>query len=854
MDKLNTSTKKLKQILRERWFQVPSYQRPYQWSSKEIETLIEDLVEPYKFNMNLHAKGGQDQWNFRPSFCGSIIFIDSNKDPEKKLTERVWDTGNNKPLAIVDGQQRTITFYLIIFALMYKSIELRERFKDIDDNAFIGNLQPTFLSLLDDLHSELLEYVSIEIDRKEPAWKKDDEEDVSYTESFERWHKNAERTNRLFREEDEPIKNKFRSELSAFLQLFIYQSDKKIKYISDDKQNRIDTHLDSVKSLVKNICEQENSNENFNQDLLNDVYFSNYSQVVILLEKKLFSKEKQKPFIDVYKKHRELGNLISDYCSHLDINLRALKDDHKQQEIIDYFNDNSSGIGSLISEFFHLRTFCGNLINAVYFSEIICTDEEMALEIFTALNTTGIPLTVLETFKPQVYDVARRDDKEHKQRPVESEIIKVFDKIQSDYLDGEDAGGTVYKPIPRGNHNAEIHGLLTSFHHYWNTHLPVRGDGGERDQRLFLREVFKNEKSYPEKITFLEEIFELAHFKRRYWNRVLTSQNKYIYKDINTSGEAFFYIRMLKECKFELVIPIIHKFEQDYINSRDDRDIAQDRLNNNIITLALFTLYYRIYHDSTSGIDDIFRNLMEKLQVNYKGKVTENNKLRKFLFSRLEGNKINTFNQWFPIIESKNLYKGKSNKIFLKTIHRVVSKYSKIDAGKDKDGEFCRLLFSTKFDRSQEEIDFADLYSHKLKSIEHLYPISKKESDFEEADWKWLDSIGNLSTLPISINSSLQDNNYKYKSLIFRAYSDKTPKSYYKEVEKVLKANGVPITDTIKKVIRGDSKIGGRSSLTTHEILGKKVPNSIKDIKERGENICEVFHDVVLHYVKPKLE
>ena len=30
--------------------------------------------------------------------------------------------------------------------------------------------------------------------------------------------------------------------------------------------------------------------------------------------------------------------------------------------------------------------------------------------------------------------------------------------------------------------------------------------------------------------------------------------------------------------------------------------------------------------------------------------------------------------------------------------------------------------------------------------------------------------------------------------------------------------------------------------------------NGIKDIKERSENICEVFHAAVLHHLKPKPE
>ena len=56
-----------------------------------------------------------------------------------------------------------------------------------------------------------------------------------------------------------------------------------------------------------------------------------------------------------------------------------------------------------------MTSFAGNLMSDVYFSEIICTDEDMALDIFVSLNTSGTPLTVLEQVRPTVFRAAKEE-------------------------------------------------------------------------------------------------------------------------------------------------------------------------------------------------------------------------------------------------------------------------------------------------------------------------------------------------------------------------------------------------------------------------------------------------------------
>ncbi|EJB79604.1 hypothetical protein HPHPH6_1731 [Helicobacter pylori Hp H-6] len=88
--------------------QIPDYQRPYQWTEKNCEKLLDDLFSSYEY----YKESGY--------FCGSLVLILISEDPKKAKT---YD--------IVDGQQRLSTFILLakVLATLY-SERLTEESKD----------------------------------------------------------------------------------------------------------------------------------------------------------------------------------------------------------------------------------------------------------------------------------------------------------------------------------------------------------------------------------------------------------------------------------------------------------------------------------------------------------------------------------------------------------------------------------------------------------------------------------------------------------------------------------------------------------------------------------------------------
>ncbi|GAA7705811.1 DUF262 domain-containing protein [Helicobacter pylori] len=91
------------------YYQIPTYQRPYQWTEENCEKLLDDLLSSYEC------------YKESDYFCGSLVLIAISKDSETNAT--TYD--------IVDGQQRLSTFILLAKVLATLFLErLTEESKD----------------------------------------------------------------------------------------------------------------------------------------------------------------------------------------------------------------------------------------------------------------------------------------------------------------------------------------------------------------------------------------------------------------------------------------------------------------------------------------------------------------------------------------------------------------------------------------------------------------------------------------------------------------------------------------------------------------------------------------------------
>ncbi|MBM0596279.1 DUF262 domain-containing protein [Helicobacter pylori] len=108
MAKIESKDSHLRDILKdELYYQIPIYQRPYQWTEENCKKLLDDLLSSYEY------------YKESDYFCGSLVLIAIGTDSETNAT--TYD--------VVDGQQRLSTFILLakVLATLYNNEVLNNK-------------------------------------------------------------------------------------------------------------------------------------------------------------------------------------------------------------------------------------------------------------------------------------------------------------------------------------------------------------------------------------------------------------------------------------------------------------------------------------------------------------------------------------------------------------------------------------------------------------------------------------------------------------------------------------------------------------------------------------------------------
>jgi hypothetical protein len=107
----------VKKLLQTEELQIPEYQRPYKWTSKNVNQLIDDIL--------FHS----DKSAYR---LGTLVIHEETKDGKNSLN-------------IVDGQQRTLTLTLIAYAITQNCQDALKKIFTRDEN--LDNYSPKLLNL-----------------------------------------------------------------------------------------------------------------------------------------------------------------------------------------------------------------------------------------------------------------------------------------------------------------------------------------------------------------------------------------------------------------------------------------------------------------------------------------------------------------------------------------------------------------------------------------------------------------------------------------------------------------------------------------------------------------------------------
>lgn len=235
--------------------------------------------------------------------------------------------------------------------------------------------------------------------------------------------------------------------------------------------------------------------------------------------------------------------------------------------------------------------FSSYAMQRVVLTRVESQDEEYAFDMFDSLNTTGEPLTALETFKPLVVRLENRKGSGYSGSRSQERWDSLEQSLRAAY------------PVPSRRQN-ESKRLLTSFALYLDGYkLPLHASS----QRSYLRERFRRAEQVgvAEARSFIDNLASVGEYRARYWEATAIDGLRLSDLDQSESETLRLCLRFIADMNTALAVPVLARYWVRYGDGDERREFLQAAK-----AVAAFLALRRATTAGTSGIDSDFRRLM----------------------------------------------------------------------------------------------------------------------------------------------------------------------------------------------------------------------------------------------------
>ena len=415
----------------------------------------------------------------------------------------------------------------------------------------------------------------------------------------------------------------------------------------------------------------------------------------------------------------------------------------------------SSSFSELQRRGARLATIASFLLTHVKVIEVLAPNEEYAFTLFEPLNTTGQPLTPIETLRPLV--VQAEGGSSNFMRSQSAGDLEAVDRYLSEDLE----------PAPRAR---RLDALITSFA------LVERGEKigrGLLAQRSFLRQRYEPAAGMDlqDKRAFSHGLATTANFLNDVWDDDSPTM-------VRDDERTHLCLEVLTTTKHSIAIPLLVRFYERADETKAHSDIEAFRQVLRSAT-AFWTLW-RTALTTTSGIDTVHRRLIREgnAETNLprltRAETTHEDlpkaeevksALRGILLRKL---KITGLEDWVNMVGARSVYQTE------KALARYLLLLAHDDAIEDPGSPgHCRRGASG----YAPTLNVATWKAH--YTIEHMAPQSFNAADatYERAiyDDGLVDRLGNLLLLPAGINQVIGNRPWPAKRAIYQVLSSADP-------------------------------------------------------------------------------
>ena len=687
------------------------------------------------------------------TFLGTIILVVEKSEPSFDGTS----------LSVVDGQQRLTTLILLCCVL------IEELFARKDD---VHHLQKNTASWIereiDYICDRLFECVSGKLLKRDQ------------TRGFPRIIRSPE-DNRGFRPSDAEYSSviakflnyfadSYRQDIPAFPVNLPEDGDKACRFSQNYKYIKDRVELDIYKSNNTQDTEHQNELEH------NQIEHESFQKTGL---RNLFEK------LDTLTDQADGDRAMSDIASKPD----------------------SSGL-------IRIMLFSHYLLKSVILTRVEAKDEDSAFDIFDSLNTTGEPLTAIETFKPRVISFestitgySRSETGKHFKRLEEN-----LDHIETD------------------KRQTATKELLVTFALYLEGHKLAQNLVA---QRAYLRARFDKAKNVDFKRRIVQSLADIAEFQQTYWNR----DSIQIPDDLQSS-EMSDWLKLcctfLSEMRTRLAIPIMTRY---WVQCKQDQ--SWDVFTDAVKALTAFIVLRRSMTGNTRGIDSDLRKMMEILCIG-----------------------LDDLNLLLSLDDLKEKLRGylAVSRIGVENKETWVSGASDV-AVAEHSRPLCRFLLFAAHDNARavqesqglleregvvrdDRLAFLNIqkwHDEKYATVEHVAPESNSRGAWDAKIYRRSHirhTIGNIILLPQKENSSVGDAPWAKKKIFYRVLVAKTKEERDNLFEQA-KREGLNFKKQTKDLLEKQGRLDMLDPIANVDKWAESI------IQKRTKNILGLAWDVI---------
>ena len=455
--------------------------------------------------------------------------------------------------------------------------------------------------------------------------------------------------------------------------------------------------------------------------------------------------------------------------------------DNERAELLPFIDsfdsrNNAKSTESDICSLVQLFSVCHYLLVRCCFTHITPLNEDWAFDMFQSLNASGTPLTAIETFKPLVVNTVENSGGNYK----ESRDSKGFKKIEELFV----------KCNTAASKSKRTKDILTSFR------IPIDGKtltSHFSSQRKWLNDTYEV-LDRDKKLDFIEFFGNYVEFYNKYWLNDFNNKFDFLGEKC-VQDDIILSFLFLKDSKHNMSLTVLGYLYHQIMVCK--KNAINDFIKGVNILVSFYTIYRTV--KSNAGLDNIYRKYFDSDNRGWiRNKELDINNLHSYFKIIIKELGIVSFESWYSKALTQTNYKNS------KPICKLALFLSAEDTIPDHEniGLFKKAKAGT-----NQFLTIKGWISEKLATIEHIAPQNNASKDWDQGLYKESDlvnSLGNLTLLPTSLNSSVGNKIWKEKYFYYK-YISTSDKSNHADIRKEAELNNVVLNeDTLKMLENSD--------------------------------------------------